>query len=109
MTGTESEASLTTGDFAAERPGRPIASPASDPSASWAADEALLCADLVRQGQDGRAIGPLIVAVLRATDALAQTPLPAEVRAALEASAWEALRTLARTDGRQRRRDRRPA
>lgn len=108
MIGTEGEARLTLGDSAVERPGRPVASPASDPSAAWAADEAVLCAELVRQGKDGRAIGPLIVAALRATDALAQTPLPAEVRAALEASAWEALRALARTDGRQRRRDRRP-
>lgn len=89
---------------------------ASDPTARiepagadlkvWAHSEAELCAALVRQGKSGREVGPLIAAALRATDALSRRPLPAEARAMLKASALEALRTLACTDGRQRRRAR---
>ncbi len=70
----------------------------------WACSEAVQCAALVRQGKAGREVGPLVAAALRATDALAHRPLPPEAQALLKASALEALRTLACSDGRQRRR-----
>lgn len=73
---------------------------------SWAQGEAQLCAALVREGKNGREIGPLVAAALRASDALSRQPLPAETRAMLRALALDALRTLACTDGRQRRRAR---
>lgn len=75
----------------------------------WARSEAVQCAALIRQGKAGREVGPLVAAALRATDALAQRPLPPEAQALLKASALEALRTLACSDGRQRRRTPRPA
>lgn len=109
MIGTESEAGMTRGSFAIEGREQATGVSARLDAEAWAADEAALCAALVRQGKDGRTIGPLIVAALRATDALAHRSLPADIRAALEASAWDALRTLARTDGRQRRGERRLA
>lgn len=70
----------------------------------WARREVALCVALVQQGKNAGEIGPLVAAALRACDMLSHHELPVEMRAQLQASAREALRALAGTDGRQRRR-----
>lgn len=77
--------------------------PSRDPLA-WAEAEAELCDALVREGIAEGRIDWLVEAAIRATDAISARPLPAELRSRLLGSAHEALRTLARTDGRLRRR-----
>ncbi len=68
----------------------------------WACSEAVQCAALIRQGKAGRDVGLLVAGALRATDALVHRPLPLDAQALLKASALEALRALACSDGRQR-------
>lgn len=65
--------------------------------------EAELCAALAEAGVAEDRIDWLVEAALRAADAIAARPLPVELRDALLAAMRQALRALARRDGRLRR------
>lgn len=77
--------------------------PKRDPL-GWARAEATLCQALAEEGASEDRLDWLVEAALRAADAVTARPLPIELREALLKSMHRALRTLARVDGRGRRR-----
>ncbi|WP_337876710.1 hypothetical protein [Elioraea sp.] len=79
--------------------------PRCDPL-GWARAEAALCRALAEEGAHEERIDWLVEAAIRAADAVTARPLPIELREALLETMRRALRTLARQDGRGRRRPR---
>lgn len=79
--------------------------PRRDPL-GWARAEAQLCAALTEAGIAQDRIDWLVEAALRAADAATSRPLPVELRESMLDAMRQALRALARQDGRGRRRPR---